>query len=70
MSHEELDFSTFCIGILADHLKMNQCSVYELLIKTGLLYGYIIPCYSSLHTFGRQYIIDDLIEHLKEKGAL
>ena len=52
MTPKELDFSTFCIGILADHLGMNQRDVYDLLSKSELLFGYIVPCYSSLHTFG------------------
>ena len=31
---------------------------------------YIVPCYDVLHTFSKDYIMDDLIGMLKKKGAL
>ena len=34
------------------------------------LNGYMIPCYDVLHTFGKEYIMDDLINLLKKRGAL
>ena len=30
----------------------------------------MIPCYDVLHTFSKEYIIDDLINLLKKRGAL
>jgi hypothetical protein len=35
-----------------------------------VLNEYIIPCYDVLHTFSKEYIVQDLTEVLKEKGAL
>ncbi|WP_442781237.1 DUF3791 domain-containing protein [Clostridium sp. ZS2-4] len=32
--------------------------------------SYIIPCYEPLHSQSKHYIVEDLIEVLKESGAL
>ena len=42
----------------------------DLLEATGLLAGYIIPCYDVLHTFSKEYMVEDLTQALREKGAL
>ena len=31
---------------------------------------YIIPSYDVLHTFGKEYLMEDLTEFMKEKGVL
>lgn len=43
---------------------------YGALRSTGLLTGYIVPCYDVLHTFSKEYIVEDLTDALREKGAL
>ena len=70
MKAEYLDFITFCVGSLADALHWSASRVYKALRSTGLLADYIVPCYDVLHTFSKEYIIDDLTEALREKGAL
>ena len=70
MQEYQLDFITYCVGNLADRLKMSASQVYKLLRSSGVLGDYIIPCYDVLHTFGKEYIIDDLVNMLKKKGAL
>ena len=70
MKAEYLDFITFCVGSLADALHWSASRVYKALRTTGLLNGYIVPCYDVLHTFSKEYIVDDLTEALREKGAL
>ncbi len=70
MQEYQLDFITYCVGNLADRLKMSASQVYKLLRSSGVLDDYIIPCYDVLHTFGKEYIIDDLVNMLKKKGAL
>lgn len=49
---------------------MSASKVYKMLRSTDILNGYIIPCYDVLHTFGKEYIMDDLINLLKKRGAL
>lgn len=70
MQDYQLDFITYCVGNLADRLKMRASKVYKLLRSSGILDEYIVPCYDVLHTFGKDYIMDDLIGMLKKKGAL
>ena len=70
MTLNQLDFATYCIGNLSERLKLNQFNVYKKLKDSGILYGYIIPAYDVLHTFSGQYITDDIIAYMKEKGVL
>ena len=70
MQEYQLDFVTYCVGNLADRLNMSPSNVYKMLRSTDILNGYMIPCYDVLHTFGKEYIMDDLINLLKKRGAL
>lgn len=70
MQEYQLDFITYCVGNLADRLKMSASKVYNMLRSTDILDGYIVPCYDVLHTFSKDYIMNDLIELLKKRGAL
>ena len=70
MQDYQLDFITYCVGNLADRLNMNASKVYNMLRSSDILDGYIVPCYDVLHTFSKDYIMNDLIGMLKKKGAL
>lgn len=69
MKKEYLEFVTFCVGNLADSLGKSASQVYDALRSTGVLSDYIVPCYDVLHTFGKEYIVEDLTEVLKKRGA-
>lgn len=70
MQEYQLDFVTYCVGNLADRLNMSASKVYKMLRSTDILNGYMIPCYDVLHTFGKEYIMDELINLLKKRGVL
>jgi hypothetical protein len=70
MNFETLSFTTFCVGSLADALNMSAEKVYRLLRSSGILMNYIVPGYEVLHTFSKDYIVEDLIQCMKEKGVL
>ena len=70
MQEYQSDFVTYCVGNLADRLNISASKVYKMLRSTDILNGYMIPCYDVLHTFGKEYIMDDLINLLKKRGAL
>lgn len=70
MNFEQLNFSVFCIGSVADALKMNAQKVYHLLKESDILTGYIIPSYDVLHTFSKEYLVEDIISYMKEKGVI
>ncbi len=70
MDTKTLEFVTYCIGKLAQVLNMSQREVYRRLKESGILYGYIVPSYDVLHTFGSRYLMEDLTDYMKEKGML
>ena len=70
MDYKTLEFVTYCIGQLSLLLKLPQREIYKRLKKSGILYGYIVPSYDVLHTFGSRYLMEDLTEYMKEKGVL
>lgn len=71
MDERILEFTIFCVEGLAERLKLNAKEVYKLLsIDTDILESYIIPCYEPLHTQSEEYIVNDLIEILKERRAI
>ena len=65
-----LEFVTFCIGCLSRILNLPEKEVYSRLKDSGILHGYIVECYDVLHTFGSVYLMNDLIDFMKEKGVL
>lgn len=70
MDTKTLEFVTYCISKLAQVLNMSQREVYRRLKESGILYGYIVPSYDVLHTFGSRYLMEDLTDYMKEKGML
>lgn len=70
MSCNNIDFVTYCIGNLSRRLNMSAVEVYRRLKQSGILSGYIIPSYDVLHTFGKEYLMEDLTEYMREKGVL
>ena len=71
MNKCELDFTIFCIENTADKLNINGTILYDLLTaKSKILYEYIIPNYTTLHTQSKEYIVNDLIEYMTEEGLI
>ncbi len=66
---DELEFVIFCIENVAEKIKMNSKDVYDFFKKNDMLDGYIVPEYEVLHTQGKEYIIREIIEVMKERGA-
>ena len=66
----ELEFAVFCIENVAAKLGVNAECVYQAFTeKSDILNGYIVPEYEVLHTQSREYIVDDLIDVIKERGV-
>lgn len=64
----ELEFAIFCIENVAAELAVNAELVYKAFTeKSNILNGYIIPEYEVLHTQSREYIVNDLLEVMKER---
>ena len=69
-NYSELEFIVFCIENVAAKLGMDAERVYQAFTeKSDILSGYIVPEYEVLHTQSREYIVDDLIDVMKERGV-
>ena len=65
-----LEFAVFCIENVAKKLEVDGTAAYDMLaVQTDILQNYIIPCYDVLHTQGKEYIVNDLMDMLKAKGV-
>lgn len=65
----ELRFSIFILYSLAEKWQKPPAVVYKILNSTGILDDYIIACYDVLHTQGKEYLVEDITEYVKEKGV-
>lgn len=70
MKIEDMNFTIYCVGIMAERLGLDARDVYRLMQKGDIIMGYIVPCFDVLHSFSREYIIEDLTRLMKEKGLL
>ncbi len=60
----------FCIENVAAKLGVDAERVYQAFTeKSNILNGYIVPEYEVLHTQSREYIVDDLLDLMKERGV-
>ena len=66
----ELEFAIFCIENVASKLNVDAAKVYVALAEqTDILNEYIIPEYEVLHTQSKEYIVNDIIDVMKERGV-
>ena len=71
MTENEQEFAIFCIENLAEKLGVGGEVAYKMLTRdSDLLDTYIVPNFAALHTQGRDYIVNDLVELLKKEGVL
>lgn len=65
-----LEFAVFCVENVAARLGVKAELVYKAFTeKSDILHGYIVPEYEILHTQGKEYIVNDLLELMQEKGV-
>ena len=66
---DELEFVVFCIENIAIRLGKKAEEIYQALTeKSDILNSYIIPEYEMLHTQSKDYILDDIISLMEERG--
>lgn len=69
-SAEELEFAVFCIENVAERLNADAQRVYRALTdKSDILRQYIVPEYETLHTQSREYIVNEIIDVMNERGV-
>ena len=66
----ELEFAVFCIENVAAKLGVDAERVYHAFTEqSDILNGYIVPEYEVLHTQGREYIVADILDVMRERGV-
>ena len=70
LDKDTLEFVTYCISKLSNILGLSQNEVYARLMRSGILYDYIVPSYDVLHTFSSRYLMEDLTDYMRQKGVL
>jgi hypothetical protein len=70
MNYPILSFTIFCIENVAHSLGRKPKEIYHRMQDSGIIDGYIVPCFDVLHSFSKEYIVDDLVSLMKKKGAI
>ena len=66
----ELEFAVFCIENVAAKLGVDAERVYQAFTEqSDILNGSIVPEYEVRHTQSLEYIVDDLLDVMKERGG-
>jgi len=65
---EQLKFCVYIINQISQAIKKPTAVVFDFLAVSGVLDDYIIGCYDSLHTLGREYLIEDITGLLHDRG--
>lgn len=66
---KELEFAIFCIENIAQELQVPPENIYKALtVDSDILHSYIVPEYEVLHTQSKEYIVEDILEVMNERG--
>jgi len=64
-----LEYVLFSIEGIAKKLGKDGREVYQILTEdSDILNSYIVPSYDVLHTQGKDYIIEDILDVMKKRG--
>lgn len=70
LTNDNLEFAIFCIENVAIRLGVGAEKVFIALTeKSDILGSYILPCYDILHTQGKDYIVDDILDVMAQRGV-
>ena len=69
MDFKKLNFTIFCINSVASFLNKSAKDVYHAMQNAGMIDSYIVPCYDVLHSFSKEYIVNDLVSLMQQKGV-
>ena len=68
---EELEFAIFCVENVATKLEIDAQQVYRMLSEdSDILNSYIVSEYEMLHTQSKEYIVEDIIDFMRESGVV
>ena len=70
LTNDNLEFAIFCIENVAIRLGVGaEKDFVALTEKSDILDSYILPCYDVLHTQGKDYIVDDILDVMAQRGV-
>lgn len=58
------EFAVYCIENTAVRLGCSGYDVFLELQRTGGIGGFLYPSYPALHTQGKDYIVDEVLEYI------
>ncbi len=70
MNRREIEFTVFCVENVAEKTGLTAPQVFNALNDSGLLQEYLIPAYESLHTQSKDYITDEIVAVMRERGLV
>lgn len=66
---EVLEYVLFCIEGIAEKIGKDGGKVYRMLTENSdILNSYIVPVYDVLHTQGKDYIVEDILDVMRKRG--
>lgn len=65
LENRKTEFAVFCIENTAERLKCSGNDVITALDKTHGVEDFLYPSYEALHTQGKEYIVDEVIDYLE-----
>lgn len=66
LRNKETEFVVFCIENTAARTKRSGREVYSELMKSDGINEFLYPSYPTLHTQSKQYIVDEVINYLRQ----
>lgn len=68
MTKKQLDYVTCVIGALALMTGMSCSEIYKKIHSAGIIKNYLAPAFDVLHTFSLEYVAEDVMALMKQKG--
>lgn len=66
MSKRATEFVVFCIENTATRLGVTGTELFLELKRSDGINSFLYPSYPALHTQGKEYIVDETIEYLRQ----
>ena len=66
ISPRATEFAVFCIENTAKRLGVSGAKLYQELQRIGAISSFVYPSYPTLHTQGKEYIVDEMIEYIRK----
>lgn len=70
MTPRQMEFAVFCVMCVAEELQKPATEIYDLMMQNRVLQDYIVEFYDVLHTQSQEYIVEDIINLMKENQIL